>query len=491
MGDIMQQQDECAVPPSDADDGVFDAVSAFVDNIRSVNHSFDTCVIRVCYTGRNRKNSSISEAAIRRAIPSLYNCPVVCRYDPETDTIGGHDMAIKNDGGHLRLVNKTEPVGVIPESAPVWFEDDADDNGTMHTYLCTTAILWKRQEAYRKIKEEGIVDQSMEIKVSDEEVGNDGVVYINDFQFTALTLIGVEPVFEGARATVYSMEDYRKDLNEMLLEWKQSVSEGNLGASLVYSLKGENVADDNGTPGGAAEKPDATEETEPMEKEEKYAMMNAIRDGLGEALSAAKLELPCGDVVERYWFIDADIDQKVIYCEDRKDYTLYGFNYEVDGDIVKIDFESKKRMKYAIVDFDYGSEGEPQDDPIGAAFSMLGKRADDAAEQLKTANEELFSLREFKETTEKANKAAEKKAVFSMFSDLDGIEEFEALKESNDDFTKDVLEEKCFAIRGRHIDVEKASPKAQEDRRSAKLIVETPVVKEQEPYGGLFEKYSK
>ena len=137
-------------------------------NLCEVNSSFDTGVLRICYTGENRNKSFFSKETIVKSIPTIYNCPIVCNYDRETDTLGGHDIELVCDGnGALKLINATTPVGVIPESAKVWFDDYEEDDGTIHEYLYAEVLLWKRQEAYQKIKKDGITAHSMEIKVKD------------------------------------------------------------------------------------------------------------------------------------------------------------------------------------------------------------------------------------------------------------------------------------------------------------------------------------
>ena len=99
-----------------------------ITDICEINSSFDHGVLRICYVGQNRNNSYIAKEDIERNLKTLYNCPIVCHYDRETDTLGGHDMALVRDAdGSMRIVNMTQPVGVIPESANVWFEDYEED----------------------------------------------------------------------------------------------------------------------------------------------------------------------------------------------------------------------------------------------------------------------------------------------------------------------------------------------------------------------------
>ena len=56
-----------------------------INDIVERNKSFDACTLRVMYTGKNRNRTSISKEAVEKAIPTLYNCPIVCNYDVEED----------------------------------------------------------------------------------------------------------------------------------------------------------------------------------------------------------------------------------------------------------------------------------------------------------------------------------------------------------------------------------------------------------------------
>ena len=196
--------------------------SSGISGITERNSSFDSGVLRVCYTGRNRNNSFISKETFERCMPSIYNCPIVCRYDRETDTIGSHDMELVTDkDGGMRIVNVTHPVGIIPESANFWWEEIEDDSG-LHEYLCVDALLWKRQEAYKKIKEDGITDESMEISVKEGEMV-DGVYVIKRFEFTAFCLLGTaQPCYESASLELFSRDDFKAQLAEMMQEFKES-----------------------------------------------------------------------------------------------------------------------------------------------------------------------------------------------------------------------------------------------------------------------------
>lgn len=194
--------------------------SALVDIVEQ-NPSFDLGKLRVAYTGKNRNNTFISKESFERAIPTMFNCPVVANYMRTSDQIGSHDGEfIKNKDGETKYVNITQPVGLVPESAH-WNWEEVEDNGVLHQYLCTEVVLWKRQEAYSKIKDSGVTKQSMEIEVTDGEMLDD-YYDIRDFCFTAFCLLGTaEPCFESAALFTFAeQEDFKKQYTEMLKDFK-------------------------------------------------------------------------------------------------------------------------------------------------------------------------------------------------------------------------------------------------------------------------------
>lgn len=84
--------------------------SSGISQLTENNSSFDEGVLRVAYVGKNRNNSFISKETFERCMPSIYNCPIVCRYDREEDVIGAHDIELVTDeDGSMRIVNVTQP----------------------------------------------------------------------------------------------------------------------------------------------------------------------------------------------------------------------------------------------------------------------------------------------------------------------------------------------------------------------------------------------
>jgi len=494
-------------------------------NLCEINSSFDSGVLRIAYSGENRNKSSISKPAFERSIKTMYNCPIVCNYDRETDTLGGHDMELVRDSeGALRIINATTPVGCIPESAKYWWDTVVEEDGTEHEYLFAEALLWKRQEAYRKIKQDGITAHSMEITVKDGEMV-DGVYCINDFEFTAFALIGVEPCFESSALEVFSMKDFAEQMAEMKKDLKESFgsvsapsgdydtysqkysTEGgekvleekkNLAAkygididSLDYSI--EDLTIEELTERFEAMKTndeDVDETVEENEEKDSFALTNNIISEMIRVLENEKVQTDWGEYT-RYWYVDCDLEAGEVYCWDANDWLLYGFAYSVDGDSISIDYESKKRKKYVIEDFD---EGE-QLSPFAQVFDQMQQKIldnaeweakyQDASDTIKSMDEELGELRQFKSDTETAIARSANEAVLARFADLNGIEAFETLREHCMEYTAEDLEEKCFAIRGRS----GMGAKFSYENKSPKLKVSKETDEPDEPYGGVFVEY--
>lgn len=435
-----------------------------IRNLVESNSSFDSGVLRVAYTGKNRNNSFISKETFERCMPSIYNCPIVCNYDRESDTIGAHDMELVSDDNGMRIVNITQPIGIIPESAKYWWENIEDDSGS-HEYLCVDALIWKRQEAYRKIKDEGITGESMEIAVK-EGAMVDGVYIINRFEFTAFCLLGTaKPCYESASLEMFSCDGFKQQLAMMMREFKDSFitaqSSQEIGIHQQnYSEGGEEVLEQRialmAEFGLTANMLDFNiEEFSMDELRTKFALESQFREELIGSLEAEKVET-CWGMDSHYWFWDYDRDASEVYATDVTDWNLYGFPYSMDGDHVIIDFAGKKRMKLALVPFDEGSQA----DPISGMFAKVTEKytANDtqwaekyqaASDTISSMENELGTLRQFKTDTENAIAKGERDEVFAQFEDLVGVEAFENLREHCMDYTADVLEEKCYAIRGR------------------------------------------
>lgn len=493
--------------------------SSGISDLTEQNSSFDSGILRVCYTGKNRNNSFISKETFEQCMKSIYNCPIVCRYDRETNEIGSHDIEIVADAdGDMRLVNVTQPIGMIPESARYWWEEIEDVSG-VHEYLCVDALIWKRQEAYKKIKEDGITEESMEISVKEGEMV-DGVYIIKRFEFTAFCLLGTaEPCFESASLELFSCDGFKVRLAEMMQEFKDSFLSVQPSQKVAihqtnYSLEGGNETLEQKIAlmaefGLNADMLDFKIEDftieELREKFEKmkdashtgtaqdgksFALAEQFREELINALSVETVETCFGEMT-RYWYVDYDNETMEVYCYDTEDWKLYGFPYSLNGDNISIDFANKKRKKFSIVDFD---EGE-QPTAFAALFEAVSTKFKEsntqweekyqtASNTISSMESELGSLRQFKADAESAAEQSKREEIFALFDDLMGVDAFEKLREHSMDYSAEVLEEKCYAIRGK----QGSAAKFSHVTKAPKLPIEKSGDKP-EPYGGVFTEY--
>lgn len=534
-------------------------------NVCEVNSSFDRGVLRICYPGENRNGSFIDKEDLTRCVKTLFYVPVVGNYIRDIEDFGGHDVELitKSDGA-LRLVNKTQPVGVVPADANVFYDTIVDENGDEKEYLFTDVLLWKRQEAYQKIKEEGVVSHSMEITVKSGET-IDGVFHIYDFEFTALCLLGaaVEPCFEDSALEVFSGDDFKAQFELMMNDFKESfglattstedqlysqddtLTKGgeedlskNINAVLFVKDEGfsepqtaefedESVADGAVSDTPVADVQDAEpaadeqaeadsiseeasenepDEVEPVndetadndqvidetdDVEEDFVLNSDIEAALFDTLWSAE-QIADGDYIRpRYWFVDFDSDSSVVYFNDVvEDWRLFGCDYSMNGDNVVIDFDTKRRMKYTIVEFD---EGTP--DGQASIFANIIKDADERCKSIANAYEaELTELREFRENVDASAMRAEREAVLAEFADLAEIEEFVMLRENANDFDVETLREKCYAIRGKNV-INPTSAKFSASTNMPVFPVGHDGMKHDEhdnaPYGGVVEYYKE
>ena len=484
-----------------------------LSDLKEANSSFDSGILQIAYAGVNRNGTSISREAFEKAIPSMYNCPVVCNYDRETDTLGGHDVeVVRDDEGELKLINMTTPVGVIPESAKYEWRSVTEEDGSEHEYLCVEALLWKRQEAYEHIKESGVTSQSMEITVLDGEQ-NDGIYDIKDFEFTAFALIGVEPCFESAsiKFSFESLGEFKEEIAQMMTDLKQASfavdeqndpsSEGsqeNFNDTTLRTEGGEKALDEineNAVQNDTAEY--AEDCASGNENQDKYALNSAICDNLSKAFSELTQTEDDGWVHPTYLVTDFDMETSLVYAVEWNTGDMYGFKFTADGDNVSVDFESRKRYKRIYVEAEDGYQTPERN--LWAEFASNAKKVADfnkeieemrcsletAESAIKEKDQAIGELTTFKANVEKEKATSDRQALFANFSDLSGNESFEALVENCMEYDLGALEEKCFAIRGKTVQIKSSH----ENEPTRIRVFMDDAGTDNRPYGDLFEKY--
>lgn len=477
-----------------------------VSSICEANRSFDKGVLRIAYHGRNRNGTNISKEAFEAAIPSLANVPVVTHYLRQRDELGGHDMELVTDNdGRDYLVYVTDPVGVVPSSPNCWWEE-IDDASGVHEYLCVDVLLWKRQEAYKNIKESGVVGQSMEITINDGE-DIDGVYHVHSFIFTALCLLGDkhEPCFESASLSVFGLSTFQAQYQEMLNDFKLEFAQASgttptqEGGEKPMNNELENVVVDEveetvetveveepvDVTAPLVEDEPAVEGTEVVEDEVTPSVEDSGEGSDGDSTDGSGAEGDGGDsstadfsltvmaqleeinrmVCEaetitdslgyeycRYMMVDVQ-DCEVIVYDAKRNWNLYGAVITETGDKLSIDFENMKRKKVSYEDF---AETAPENNWLSETFSALYSgisEATAARNELQTQYDVLNGKYAVLYEAEQERLAeAHKTAVAEVFAKfeklLGGDAEFEAMKGAEHEDVV-ALENACYSLYGR------------------------------------------
>lgn len=406
--------------------------------LKELNSTMDVGVMKIAYHGEIVNGFDISKEVFEDAIKGLPYTPVVCLYNKEADDFEGHEFdVVEGQDGKAKFIAKTTPVGVVPDSGRIWWETDEDDG---REYLCSDVIIWKRQEPYDKLKSNGFTKQSMEIQLVDyESVGDVDVV--KKFEFVALCLLGDdhEPAFEHAGLSMFTKID-QEAYKQMVAELKQ--------------LKSFAQEDDN----------QGEEVTEPI------------------MLISRKIELLEKAVVEygentddNYWFIDCD-DTNVYYLS-YNERQIFASAYSIGDDDVSVKFDEKQPKKISYVDI---VEGEAEESGL---FALA-----DEVVNAKSLIEENESLRKYQKEKEQAERETAIAGVFTDFSMLDGVEEFEQLKANYSEMSVDDVVNQCHIINSKVVLGKKKNPEVFE-QKSQKLPVEKVDRIVEKPYGGLFDEF--
>ena len=418
-------------------------------DVVDLNKSFAAAKCLVCYTGRNRNYSDIGRQKIIDAIPSIKNIPVVGRYDVDKDDFGSHDVKIVNKEDGIDIVNATIPFGVVPESANQWFETRIVDGEEKECFF-TDVVLWKRQHGYEHIAKAGTISESMEIDVSEYMIDQDGYCIIDKFQFEALCLLGesVTPCFENACVQMYSNEivsDFKLQFSEMLREFKEL----NQSSTTVTDVTMEVDIDKNN--GGST-----------MAEEIK----NEVVDEVTETVVEETLEEAVENTVE-------DVADEVV--EETTD--------ETTEEIVEETVEENKEdtsTEEVVEETTEETVVEESNEDYSVLYSELKEKYD-------ALENEVVSLREYKQTKESEERKCAEDALFADYEETIGeTEEFKSLKEKASEFSLDALKKECLCIVGMYSMTNKTKETNKSD--SLKFSLE-PEVSEDEPYGGLMKKY--
>lgn len=185
--------------------------------------------LMACHLLENNNRSSISEKAMKQAIPSFYNRPILGYIQKIDDGDGnyhydfaGHEMGFDDDGD---IEYKEAVVGVIPESCnpQLVYHKNKDK-----TYLEVDGLIYEDYtHAAEILREKGTCDVSVEILVNELSFdANTKIMNIGSFNFQGVTILGVttdeshQKIMPGMEGSNITISDFSAENNSFVFNMK-------------------------------------------------------------------------------------------------------------------------------------------------------------------------------------------------------------------------------------------------------------------------------
>ena len=389
------------------------------DNV--VNPTFLKCRINILDTSSVANHTHFKKENVNKSIYQLDYLPVRGLYKEDEEEFGGHEISYYiDDDGNLKESVGTVPMGVVINNSARW-----ENINNKETLVCDCYIWTNNNEgAVRRIKE-NCVSQSMEINIDNYSETNKDYIEIEDFTFTALTLIDTQPAFNCGAIRTYSKNDFEADYKHMIEA---------LNKYLNYEKGGEKlIMEEN--------KELNTNSQEEFEKDEKPCKKNCedekAKDKELEEDFSCKKKKKCEE---------EDSENKINELES---------NY------------SSLKSKY--------SELETSNKELKSKYEVL--------------LEEVTLLRQYKADKEEAYRQSEEARIFSQFESLKGNEKFDKLVSESRNYELEELEEKCFAIYGMVSKAKVKANKKEEKKPIVDKVYSEECVNTVDKLSATFEKY--
>lgn len=484
------------------------------------SESEDTRFLKVkiwlMHTGENLNGSYFDKKVVEEAMPTLANTPILAYIEDNSDgekDFSDHRMVLVKEEGQFKIKYIGQAIGVIPEENNAQFEKRVCDDGVEREFLTVDGLVWTKFDDPIDIFNRDICkSQSMELHENyDGYWGEDGLFHFTKFSFFGACALGKEVLPAMRSATIeaqFSYDNMFKEIQNKMEQFKQIVKFNNEGGNESVNEKLELLKKYSLTEEDLKVKEINLEDYSIEELEEKLKELTSsqidfaltgeqFKSELRNELRKEKIVDEWGWEYSRYSYVDYKDSE--VYAYDRSDdYKLYGFTFEVNGDKVTINFDSKKRKKFEVVDFEEGTEIEftaiPQEileHEIKVAEKKVEEKFNKEKEELQQnytkLEDEVKSLRQFKEEKLSAERSQKEQDLFESFSTELTEEDMKELKEHASEFTLEQIEEKLYTLVGKKKASFSKQPK-KEKQSSIKIEVEH---KDDEPlvYGGLFERF--
>lgn len=330
-----------------------------ITTIEKINPLFSKVKIKIAYTNMNQNGSFISKEAFMKALPSIYNCPIIGEFYEESGEFGSHGGKIVIDEKGLKWQHTTKPYGLINESSEISWENVTETNGKSNEYLCATGYLWTGRYDELETVINKSAGQSMEIEIKSgkwAKFDEKDVYEVSEFIFSGFCILGTaKPCFESASIQLYSysFDEYKDLFNQMVSE-------------LRYALNKNQNNDKGGT-------------------SVKYTK-EQIMEMFQSSIKAQELVKDCwGQDIVQYEYIDnTDVE---IFAKDYKNkYNLVAFDYTILDELININYDSVKR--YADQDTLFGAGFE-----VDEFFTYSAEYIDNVVRKINEVNNSIIETK--------------------------------------------------------------------------------------------------
>ena len=439
------------------------------------NSGFKKGVCRIAYAGKNRNYSDISKESFEKALNSLALIPIVGNF--KEGNFHGHDVAIELEGNDIAFKTLTTPIGVVPQTYNAEWVDIEDENGNIKKYLQCDVIFWyeRNKEAVQFIIDNGYVGQSMEITNISGEWTKDGYFKIEDFEFSALCLLGtsddsdknVEPCFEDAEVTIsqfaLNKDEFKSNFTLMMEELK----------SAYIDIE--------------KEIPSSSENLKTIEFSATYRQK---REALQNALDPKIEKDDDGNIIyeEYYWVEDFDDEyvfvERSIWTPDDYERKYGRFTYAFDEENVTATISGEfEEMVLVWLTVEENKKLQEERDN----YTNLQSEFEEYKNNYSIPNDEVEKLKEFKSDILEQQRKMQEEEIFNKYDEVLDVEDktYKEIKENKSNYSIEQLEEKLAVLFAR----KQIHFSSNENKKIIKLGGDSGNNGEVNPYGDLFEKH--
>lgn len=438
--------------------------------------------IWLMHVNENLNGSFFDKAIVETAIPSLANTPILIYIEDNSNgekDASDHRQVLVREDGQYKIKYIGQAIGTIGETNNAQFEKRVCDDGIEREFLTVEGLMWTKFDDPIDIMNRDICKaESMEIdKNYTGAFAEDGYYHFSDFKFYGACILGkdVMPAMQNASIELqFSYDEFHKEIQEKMEQFKnftlqnQSSEEvdiknnDQLGGNIVdekvkilekYNLTSESL--------NFSIDELSVEELEGKIQEHFSLLASQKQEEICNCLREEKYVDRWGDEYSKYSYVEHNDNE--VFAYDKQDcWNLYGFTYSMNGDKCVIDFSTKKRKKFQIVDFvdgeammyslfpqeaiDYEvkSKEKEVETKTSEEFEALKiKNAENETtittltEQFTNLQDENQKLAEYKSTKEIEIQTEAMNELFSDFEDnLKDCEKYSLLKE---DINKDIM----------------------------------------------------